>query len=171
MKSHARRTVRLVVGAAIGIGAACSSGLGQVTDTPAPDLIAKVDYNTFKASPAEFRGTRWFTFGMDNMNDAWVTGQLEQAAQDDAYGQWMATPSGARGGFGRGRRGGPATGPADAPPPAPPPAPAASYLNDEFFRVYTVAIAVGLKRKLPLRILYDEQQFPTGFAGGLFRQK
>lgn len=132
----------------------------------------KVDYTGFQDPAPEFRGTRWFTFNMGGMTDDNMKSVIEQATQNKAYGGWMATPSGGGGGGGGARRGrGGATAPAVTPPPAPVAAPAASYLNDEFFRTYKIAIEEGLKKGFPLRVLYDEQQFPTGMAGGLFVKK
>jgi hypothetical protein len=68
----------------------------------------------------------------------------------------MITPSGGFGGRGFGGAA-PTTGGTPV-----------TYLNEEFFRLYKVAIEEGLKNNLPMDVLYDEQQFPTGMAGGLF---
>jgi len=46
-----------------------------------------------------------------------------------------------------------------------------AYLSEEYFRLYKLAIERGLKGNLPLDVLYDEQQFPTGMAGGQFAAK
>lgn len=108
----------------------------------------KVAYSSFQDPPAQFKGTRWFTFAMGDMTEENVKRQINAAADTGAYGGWMATPDG---------RGADPNG--------------VSYLNDAFFRVYKIAVEEGIKRNFPMTVMYDEQQFPSGMAGGLFRAK
>ncbi len=117
-----------------------------------------VDYATFKDPPREFWGHAWFTFNLPGLTADRVKSMIGQAVKADSYGGYMITPDG-RGGFGR-RRGA-----------AEPNGPKVSYLNDEFFKLYKVTIEEGLKNNFPMDILYDEDQFPTGMAGGLFYAK
>lgn len=145
----------------------------------------KVDYTQFKDPPGEFRGTRWFTWAGPNMTEEFVKAQVASgAAMKGAYGGWVFTPDreGRGGGnaFGGARRGGrgPASGPAGeargpvAPPPAPAaPASTASYLNEEWFRVYKIALQESERLGFPMQVMYDEMQFPSGYAGGKFRAK
>ena len=71
---------------------------------------------------------------------------VDQASRENSYGGFMITSTGA----GKGS------------------ASNVVYLSDEYFRLYKLAIERGLKGNLPLDVLYDEQQFPTGMAGGQF---
>ncbi len=112
-----------------------------------------VDYAAFKDPPRQYRGHAWFTFNLGSLNEERVRAMVQQAVKSDSYGGFMITPSG---GFG-GRGGG--SGAASGGTPV-------TYLNEEFFRLYKVAIEEGLKNNLPMDVLYDEQQFPTGMAGG-----
>ncbi len=116
-----------------------------------------VDYATFKDPPREYWGHAWFTFNLGSLNEERVKSMVQRAVQGDSYGGFMITPSGGFGGRGSGA---PATGGAPV-----------TYLNEEFFKLYKVAIEEGLKNNLPMDVLYDEQQFPTGMAGGLFYAK
>lgn len=129
---------------------------GQTADpaggAPIGDLNA-IDYADFREPPRQYRGHAWFTFNLGALNDESVLAMVRRAAETDSYGGFMITPSPGRG---WGRRGTTAAGNN------------VTYLNDEFFRLYKVAIEEGLKLGLPMDILYDELQFPTGMAGGLF---
>jgi hypothetical protein len=46
-----------------------------------------------------------------------------------------------------------------------------AYLSEEYFRLYKLALEEGERVHLPLRTLYDELQYPSGMAGGLFYTK
>ncbi|MGA2221673.1 MAG: glycosyl hydrolase [Verrucomicrobiia bacterium] len=148
-----RRLALLALFVALFLGWA-SAGVAQTS----PPGGTTVDYALFKDPPPEFRGHAWFTFNLGSLTDASVTSMVDRAAQSDSYGGFMITSSGGRGG-GRG----------GAPTNNPPTTPAATYLSEEFFRFYRLAIEEGLKYKFPMDVLYDEQQFPSGMAGGLFR--
>ncbi|MBN2181096.1 MAG: hypothetical protein JW715_04220, partial [Sedimentisphaerales bacterium] len=117
------------------------------------DQEDKIDYAKFQEPPKQYWGHAWFTFNLGGLDEESVLGMVRRAAETDSYGGFMITPSPGRG-F---RRGGGTTTDNNV-----------SYLNDEFFRLYKVAIEEGLKLGLPMDILYDELQFPTGMAGGLF---
>jgi len=116
-----------------------------------------VDYATFKDPPREYWGHAWFTFVLPSLTEDRVKSMIQRAAQSDSYGGFMITPDG---GFGRTPGGAAASD-----------RPAVTYLNDEFFKLYKIAIEEGLKNNLPMDVLYDELQFPTGMAGGLFYAK
>jgi hypothetical protein len=117
-----------------------------------------VDYATFKDPPREYWGHAWFTFNLGSLNEDRVRSMVQRAVQSDSYGGFMITPSGGFGG--RGFGGAAATGGTPV-----------TYLSEEFFKLYKVAIEEGLKNNLPMDVLYDELQFPTGMAGGLFYAK
>jgi hypothetical protein len=106
----------------------------------------KIEYTVFQNPPAEFRGHAWLDFRLGNISDDIVHKMVDQAIQSNSYGGFMITSTGARPGS----------------------ATNVVYLSDEYFRLYRLAIERGLKGNLPLDVLYDEQQFPTGMAGGQF---
>jgi hypothetical protein len=132
----------------------------QRTQNPA-DLV--VEYNNFREPPAEYRGHRWFTFRLSNITDDSIVNGIRQAAQSDSYGALMITPDG-----------GLTTGLSDAYMKGsrrPPATTGVAYLSEEYFRLYRLAIEEGLRNHLPLRVLYDELQYPSGMAGGLLYTK
>ena len=98
-------------------------------------------------------GHAWFTFQLANLTEEAVKGIIQRAVESNAYGGYMITPD-----RGRMPQGGEVANTV----------PNATYLDDEFFRLYKVTIQEGLRHGLPMDILYDELQFPTGMAGGLF---
>lgn len=114
-----------------------------------PPADFHVDYALFQNPPAEFRGHAWLDFRLGNISDDIVNKMVDQAIQTNSYGGFMITSTGAY-------RGSPSN---------------VVYLSDEYFRLYKLAIERGLKGNLPLDVLYDEQQFPTGMAGGQFAVK
>lgn len=116
-----------------------------------------VDYAAFKDPPREYRGHAWFTFNLGSLTEDRIRTMMQRALQSDSYGGFMITPSG---GVGRRVRG-----------PAVTNSTPITYLSDEFFKLYRVAIEEGLKNNLPMDVLYDELQFPTGMAGGRFYAK
>ncbi|MGD0652051.1 MAG: glycosyl hydrolase [Verrucomicrobiia bacterium] len=157
MKEHAsqtgssnerKRLALLVLFVALLLGWA-SVGVAQTS----PPGGTTVDFALFKDPPPEFRGHAWFTFNLGSLTDASVTSMVERAVQTDSYGGFMITPSAGMGRDGTTTNTG------------------VSYLNEEFFRLYRLAIEDGLKHKFPMDVLYDELQFPTGMAGGLFYAK
>jgi hypothetical protein len=117
-----------------------------------------VDYAAFKDPAREFWGHAWFTFNLPPLTEERVKSMIGRAVKADSYGGYMITPDG---GFGFGGRRGAAA----------PTGPTVSYLNEEFFKLYKVTIEEGLRNNFPMDILYDELQFPTGMAGGLFYAK
>jgi len=125
------------------------------------DLL--VEYAVFKEPPGEYRGHRWFTYNLSSISDAGVIEGIQQAIQSDSYGSFMITPSG-----------GATTGLSEAylkGSRRPPSDKGVAYLSDEYFRLYRLAVQEGEKNHFPLRVLYDELQYPTGMAGGLFYTK
>lgn len=112
-----------------------------------------INYDHFKVPAKQYMGHAWFTFQLASLTDEAVKGMVQKAVESNAYGGYMITPDAGRmapGGAGAN------TGPK------------ATYLDDESFRLYKVTIEEGLRNGLPMDILYDELQFPTGMAGGLF---
>lgn len=130
------------------------------TQNPA-DLV--VDYASFKEPPAEYRGHRWITLRLANVTEGAIASQIQQAAQSDAYGNFMITPDG-----------GLTTGLSDPYMKGshrPPVTTGVAYLSEEYFRLYRLAIEEGQKNHIPMRVLYDELQYPSGMAGGLLYSK
>jgi hypothetical protein len=130
------------------------------SQNPADQVI---DYALFKEPPPEYRGHRWFTYNLGTITGQSVIAGIEQAIKSDSYGSFMITPSG-----------GPTTGLSQAylkGSRRPPNSNGVAYLSEEYFRLYRLAIEEGLKRGFPLRVLYDELQYPSGMAGGLLYSK
>jgi hypothetical protein len=111
-----------------------------------PSADSGIDYAIFQNPPAEYRGHAWLDFRLGSISDDIVNKMVDQAAQSNSYGGFMITATGA----------GPGS-PSNV-----------VYLSEEYFRLYRLAIERGLKGNLPLDVLYDEQQFPTGMVGGQF---
>ena len=111
-----------------------------------PPVDSRIDYSVFQNPPKEFRGHAWLDFRLGNISDSIVAEMVDQAAHTNSYGGFMITSTGA--------------GPGSTSK--------VVYLSEEYFRLYKLAIERGLKNNLPLDVLYDEQQFPTGMAGGQF---
>jgi hypothetical protein len=135
------------------IAAAQNSNANSSSGTVIGYYSNTVDYTDFKEPPRQYWGHAWFTFNLGGLTYDSVKAMIQRAVDSNSYGGFMITPS-----AGRGFRQGAGTTTDNN----------ASYLNDEFFRLYKVAIEEGLKLGLPMDILYDELQFPTGMAGGLF---
>src|SRR5512136_313856 len=95
-----------------------------------------VDYATFKDPPREYWGHAWFTFNLGSLNEDRVRSMIQQAVKNNSYGGFMITPSGGFGGRGFG-----GAAPAGGTP--------VTYLSEEFFKLYKVAIEEGLKNNLP----------------------
>ncbi len=137
-----------------------SQALGPRSQNPA-DL--KIDYSVFKDPPGEYRGHRWYNFDMSSLSEAGIAAAIREAAQTGAYGGFMMTPDrNATTNLSQeyfkasGRR---------------PNNNGVAYLSDEYFKFYRIAIEEGQKNNFPMSVLYDEVQFPTGTAGGLFYSK
>jgi hypothetical protein len=130
------------------------------TQNPA-DMV--VDYASFKEPPAEYRGHYWVTLRLANVTERSLVSQIQQAAKSDSYGSFMITPDG-----------GLTTGLSEAYMKGShrqPVTTGVAYLSEEYFRLYRLAIEEGQRNHLPLRVLYDELQFPSGMAGGLLYTK
>ena len=122
-----------------------------------------IDFNLFKEPPAEYRGHRWFTFRLSNITEESVRAGIRQAAGLDSFGSFMITPDGGR-----------TTGLSDdymKNSRRPVNTTGVAYLSEEYFLLYRAAIEEGQRDHLPLRVLYDELQYPSGMAGGLLYSK
>ncbi len=111
-----------------------------------PPAGFSIDYALFQNPPGEFRGHAWLDFRLGNISDDIVAKMVDEAIASNSYGGFMITSTGAFNGNKTN----------------------VVYLSDEYFRLYKLAIERGLNGNLPLDVLYDEQQFPTGMAGGQF---
>src|SRR5512136_1547406 len=115
----------------------CAAAQGQVKTIATNDPNGgPVDYATFKDPPREYWGHAWFTFNLGSLNEDRVKAMIQQAVKSDSYGGFMITPSGGFGGRGFG-----GAAPAGGTP--------VTYLSEEFFKLYKVAIEEGLKNNLP----------------------
>ncbi len=123
-----------------------------------PPVAATIDYADFKTPPTAYRGHAWFTYQLASIKPEAAVEMVRGAVKTGSYGGFMITTSPA---FRR-----PGATPAAAPAMKP-----VGYLSDEYFTVFKAAIDEGAKNNLPMDILYDELQFPTGMAGGLFAAK
>ena len=122
-----------------------------------------ISFLNFKNPPAEFRGVRWLGFNLTNLSDATVTRSIETSVNLDSWGSYLLGPGG-----------GPTTGlsadylkfshraPSDK---------GVVYLSEEYFRLYKLAIAEGMKHNFPMTTLYDEWTYPSGIVGGQFYSK
>jgi len=132
--------------------------LGAAEST-APDA-SRVDYATFQDPPAAYRGIHWIGFKLSEISDDYVITNVLNGARRNAWGSFQIEANG-----------GPTTNLS-----------AAylqgsrrewtnqgvAYLSPEFFRLYRLAIEVGLSNNFPLNTLYDEWSYPSGIVGGLF---
>ena len=123
----------------------------------------KVDYQFFHEPPAEYRGHRWLTFRLSNISEESIRKNIQDAAKSDSAGGFMITPDGGNTSalseaYMKGSHRQPNTT-------------GVAYLSEEYFRLYRAAIEEGNKDGLPLRVLYDELQYPSGMAGGLLYSK
>ena len=138
-----------------------AAGLGQPALTRA-DTNA-VDYALFKDPPAEYRGICWMGFNLSSLTETGVVARVQSSAKSDSWGSFMLGPGG-----------GPTTGlsevylngskrkKSDQGVP---------YLSEEYFKFYRLALEEGLKNNFPASTLYDEWNYPSGIAGGLFYSK
>jgi len=122
-----------------------------------------VDYASFKDPPSEYRGQRWFNFNMSNLTEAGIRAGIQEAAKIGAYSGFMLTPDGGSTtslseDYMKLFRRRPNTQ-------------GVAYLSDEYFRFYGMALDEARRDNFPLSVLYDELQFPSGQAGGLFYSK
>ncbi len=128
-----------------------------------PSGANAVDFTTFQDPPAEYRGIHWIGFKLSEISDDYVITNVLSGAQRGAWGSFQIEASG-----------GPTTNLSaayrqdsrrelsDKGVP---------YLSPEFFRLYRLAIEVGLSNNFPLNTLYDEWSYPSGIVGGLFYTK
>ena len=88
-----------------------------------------INYDNFKVPAKQYMGHAWFTFRLSGLTDEAVKGMVQRAVESNAYGGYMITPD-------RGRM--PLGSDTNTKPNA-------TYLDDEFFRLYKLAIEEGLK--------------------------
>lgn len=122
-----------------------------------------VSYLKFKEPPAEYRGVRWLGFGLSNLSDSSVIKSIDKSVNLDSWGSYLLGPGG-----------GPTTGLSDAYMKSSKRAPSDKgvvYLSEEYFRLYKLAIAEGMKHNFPMTTLYDEWNYPSGIVGGQFYSK
>jgi hypothetical protein len=122
-----------------------------------------VDYAQFKDPPAEYRGICWMHFNLSNLTEDSVISNVQSNVKRDSWGSFMIEPTG-----------GPTTGLSEAylrGSKRKPSDQGVPYLSEEYFKLYRLAIEEGLKNKFPLSTLYDEWNYPSGQAGGLFYTK
>ncbi|MDP4290036.1 MAG: glycosyl hydrolase, partial [Bacteroidota bacterium] len=122
-----------------------------------------ISFPNFKDPPAEFRGVRWLGFGLTNLNDSSVIRSIKTSVKLDSWGSYLLGPGG-----------GPTTGLSDAYLKASHRMPSDKgvvYLSEDYFRLYKLAIAEGMKYNFPMSTLYDEWNYPSGIVGGQFYSK
>ena len=122
-----------------------------------------IDYAQFKEPPAEFRGICWMGFDLSNLTEDGVIARVQSSVKRDCWGSFMIES-----------KGGPTTGLSEAYLRGSKRIPSdkgVSYLSEEYFKFYRLAIEEGLKNKYPLSTLYDEWSYPSGMVGGQFYSK
>jgi hypothetical protein len=122
-----------------------------------------VNIQTFKEPPATFRGVRWLGFGLSNLSDSSVIKSIDKSVSLDSWGSYLLGPGG-----------GPTTGLSEAYLKASHRATSEKgvvYLSEEYFRLYKLAIAEGMKHNFSMSTLYDEWNYPSGIVGGQFYSK
>jgi hypothetical protein len=122
-----------------------------------------ITFLKFVNPPSEYRGVRWLGFNLTNLSDATVTRSIETSVKLDSWGSYLLGPGG-----------GPTTVLSDAYLKASHRAPSDKgvvYLSEEYFRLYKLAIAEGMKHDFPMTTLYDEWNYPSGIVGGQFYSK
>jgi len=133
---------------------------GDESITPLRDSI---NFQDFKNPPAAFRGVRWLALGLTNLSDSGVVRSIRNSVNLDSWGSYLLGPGG-----------GPTTGLSDAYLKASHRSPSDKgvvYLSEEYFRLYKLAIAEGMKHNFPMSTLYDEWNYPSGIVGGQFYSK
>jgi hypothetical protein len=135
---------------------------------PCRAQISEVNLQTitpelFKDPPGEFRGIKWMGYGLTNLTDSGIIRSMQVNAKSKAWGTVLLGPGG-----------GPTTGlsadymnyshrqPSDK---------GVTYLSEEYFRIYKVALDEGLKLHFPVTTMYDEWNYPSGIVAGQFYSK
>ncbi len=122
-----------------------------------------IDYAQFKEPPAEYRGIGWMRFNLSNMSEEGVIENVQTYVKRDSWGSFMIQASGgSTAGLSEAYMRGSKRKSSDQ---------GIQYLSEEYFKYYRLAIEEGLKNKFPLSTLYDEWNYPSGMAGGLFYTK
>lgn len=128
-----------------------------------PSGNGSVDYATFQNPPAEYRGIHWIGFKLSGISDDYVVTNVLNGARSGAWGSFQIEASGGpTTNLSAAYRQGSRRELTDKGVP---------YLSPEFFRLYRLAIEVGLSNNFPLNTLYDEWSYPSGIVGGLFYSK
>jgi hypothetical protein len=137
-----------------------SARIGGAQGQPA---VSTVDFATFQNPPAEYRGIHWTGFKLSELSDDYVITNVLKGARSGAWGSFQIEASGGpTTNLSAAYRQGSRRELTDKGVP---------YLSPEFFRLYRLAIEVGLSNNFPLHTLYDEWSYPSGIVGGLFYSK
>lgn len=125
---------------------------------------AVLDYSIFKESPERYRGTTMWGYDLSNVTGSKIVAGVDDLARQH-YGGFLITNDG-----GNGSNLDPAYV-AAAKPFFNFTDDGIEFMSEEFFRLYRLAIEEGLKKQLPLNVLYDDYEYPTGtVAGQLYMQ-
>jgi hypothetical protein len=128
-----------------------------------PAGAGSIDYALFQNPPAEYRGIHWIGFKLSEISDDYVVTNVLNGARSGAWGSFQIEASGGpTDNLSASYRQGSRRELTDKGVP---------YLSPEFFRLYRLAIDVGLSNNFPLSTLYDEWSYPSGIVGGLFYSK
>src|ERR1017187_2558952 len=102
---------------------------------------ADFDPKVFQSPPAKYRGHAMWNFNLTNLNEKDIISGIEEMAKLN-YGGFFIEAGG-----------------------RPQPGQGVTFLSDEYFKLYKVAMEEARKLGLEV-ILYDDYAFPTGTVGG-----
>jgi hypothetical protein len=122
-----------------------------------------VDFQQFQNPPGEYRGIHWVGLNLSRVTETSIRASIQSAATNGAWGSFELGPGG-----------GPTTGLSEAYLRGSHRATnnqGVPYLSEEYFRIYRAAIEEGQKLNFPASMIYDEWNYPSGIAGGLFYSK
>ena len=111
--------------------------VGLSAQTAAPQF----DPAIFKSPPAEYRGHAMWNFNLPTLNENAIVSGIQEMAKLN-YGGFFIEAGG-----------------------RPQPGQGVTFLSDEYFRLYKVALEEAKRQGLEV-ILYDDYAFPTGTVGG-----
>lgn len=136
-----------------------SQGFSQISGTDGSNN----PFPLFENPSAEFKGIRWGGFDLSNLTDSNAVRAMRAGAESKMWGSTLLGPGG-----------GPTTGLSEAYLKASRRTPSdkgVTYLSEEYFRIYKLAIEEGIKYNFPVSTLYDEWNYPSGIVGGQFYSK